>query len=105
MRKGRSCRRFPLVGASCYNGCCNEDWTGVDTEAIKVRRIGNSLGLILSREMLAALNVSEGDDLFVVRTPDGLRLTAYDPHFAAALQSGRRHMRRYRNALRELARR
>lgn len=77
----------------------------MDTRAVKVRRIGNSLGLILSREMLSALGVAEGDELFVVHTPDGLRLTPYDPHFAAALQSGRRYMRRYRNAMRELARR
>ncbi len=75
-----------------------------DTQPIKIRRIGNSLGLILSRETLAALGVSEGDDLFVVRTPDGIRLTPYDPHFAAVVRSGRRYMRRYRNAMRELAR-
>jgi putative addiction module antidote len=77
----------------------------MDTRAIKVRRIGNSLGVILSREMLGALGVSEGDDLFAVRTLEGLRLTPYDPNFAAAIQSGRRYMRRYRNAMRELARR
>lgn len=76
----------------------------MDTQTIKVRRVGNSLGVILSREMLAALGVAEGDDLFAVRTPEGLRLTPYDPHFAAAIQSGRRYMRRYRNAMRELAR-
>jgi len=76
----------------------------MDTQTIKVRRVGNSLGVILSREMLAVLGVAEGDDLFAVRTPEGLRLTPYDPHFAAAIQSGRRYMRRYRNAMRELAR-
>jgi putative addiction module antidote len=77
----------------------------MSTQAIKVRRIGNSLGVILSREMLTELGVSEGDDLFAIRTPEGLRLTQYDPNFAAAIQSGRRYMRRYRNAMRELARR
>jgi putative addiction module antidote len=77
----------------------------MDAHATKVRRIGNSLGLILSREMLAALGVSEGDDLFAIWTPEGLRLTRYDPHFAAAIRSGRGYMRRYRNAMRELARR
>ena len=55
--------------------------------------------------MLGALGVSEGDDLFAVRTTDGLQLTPYDPQFAAAIQSGRRYMRHYRNAMRELARR
>ncbi len=76
-----------------------------EIQAIKIRRIGNSLGLILSREMLSALGVSEGDDLFAVHAPDGIWLTPYDPHFAAAMGSGRRYMRRYRNAMRELARR
>lgn len=76
----------------------------MEAQSVKVRRIGNSLGLILSRETLSALGVTEGDDLFVVRTPDGVRLTAYDPHFASVVESGRRIMRRYRNAMRELAR-
>jgi len=75
----------------------------VGFEALKLRRIGNSLGVILPREMLAELGVEEGDQLFAVRTPEGLRLTPYDPHFAAAIESGRRTMRLYRNAMRELA--
>lgn len=76
-----------------------------NTHSVKVRRIGNSLGVILPREMLATLGVSEGDELFALRTPEGLTLTAYDPHFASAIETGRRYMRRYRNALRELAKR
>ena len=77
----------------------------MDVHALKVRRIGNSLGVILSREMLATLGVEEGDDLFAVRTTEGLTLSPYDPHFAAVVKSGRRYMRRYRNAMRDLARR
>jgi putative addiction module antidote len=73
------------------------------SDALKLRRIGNSLGVILPREMIAALGIGEGDQLFAVRTPEGLRLTAYDPHFVAVIESGRRQMRRYRNAMRELA--
>ncbi len=77
----------------------------MSSEALKLRRVGNSLGVILPREMIAELGVEEGDQLFAVRTPEGLRLTPYDPHFAAAIGSGRRTMRRYRNAMRELAKR
>lgn len=73
-------------------------------QALKVRKIGNSYGVILGKDALAELGVEPGDSLFVVRTPDGLRLTAYDPDFADALEAGRDYMRRHRNALRELAR-
>ncbi|MGH7815249.1 MAG: AbrB/MazE/SpoVT family DNA-binding domain-containing protein [Candidatus Binataceae bacterium] len=77
----------------------------MNLQPLKVRKIGNSLGLIVPRDILAGLGVEEGDELFVVRTPDGLRLSPYNPHFAAVIGSGRRHLRRYRNAMRELARR
>ena len=77
----------------------------MDKHSVKVRRIGNSLGVIFSREMLAQMGVEEGDQLFAVQTSEGLRLTPYDPHFAQVLQSGRRYLRRYRNAMRELAKR
>lgn len=73
-------------------------------QALKVRKIGNSYGVILGKDALAELGVEPGDSLFVVRTPDGMRLTAYDPDFADALEAGRDYMRRHRNALRELAR-
>jgi putative addiction module antidote len=72
--------------------------------SLVVRRIGNSLGVILGKEALSELGVTEGDTLFVVRTPDGISLTAYDPDFADAIEAGRAYMRRHRNALRELAR-
>jgi putative addiction module antidote len=72
---------------------------------LKVRKIGNSYGLILNKEVLDALGVGEGEALFVVRTPDGVRLTPYDPDFAAVIESNRDYMRRHRNALRELAKR
>jgi putative addiction module antidote len=73
--------------------------------ALTVRRIGNSHGLILPKQVLDALGVRAGEKLFAVRTPDGIRLTAYDPDFAAAMESTRDYMRRHRNALRELAER
>jgi putative addiction module antidote len=71
----------------------------------KVRRIGNSLGIILPQETIAALKVKEGDELFEVRTPEGIQLTPYNPHFAKMMEIGRRHLRRNRDAMRELARR
>lgn len=70
---------------------------------LKVRRIGNSLGVVLPKELLAKLNVGEGDMLGVSDTPDGVALSAYDDELNRQMEAGRRAMKRYRNALRELA--
>ena len=72
-------------------------------ESLQVRKIGNSYGVILSKALLQELEVAEGDTLFVVRTPDGIRLTSYDPDFVEALNAGRAYMDEHRDALRELA--
>ena len=75
------------------------------TVPVKVRKIGNSLGVILTKDVVESLGVAEGDDLFAVRTPDGIRLTPYDPAFAKAIESTRDYMRRHRNTMHELAKR
>lgn len=70
---------------------------------LKVRKIGNSLGVVLPKDVLAKLNVSEGGELTVTETPDGVALSAYDDEIARQIEIGRDVMKRYRNALRELA--
>jgi putative addiction module antidote len=70
---------------------------------LKVRKIGNSLGLILPKEMTSHLGVAEGDDVSYNVTPQGVELTGYDPDFEKKLEAARRVTRRYRNALKELA--
>jgi len=75
------------------------------SQHLKIRKIGNSYGLILSKSMLDELGVREGDTLFPVRTEDGLKLTPYDPEFEAVMEANRDYMRRHRNALRELSKR
>ena len=72
---------------------------------VKVRKVGNSLGVILTKDVVESLGVAEGDDLFAIRTPDGIRLTPYDPDFATTIESTRDYMRRHRDALQELAKR
>jgi putative addiction module antidote len=72
---------------------------------VKVRKVGNSLGVILTKDVIESLGVAEGDELFAVRTPDGIRLTPYDPDFATAISSTRDYMRRHRDALHELSKR
>jgi putative addiction module antidote len=75
------------------------------TALVKIRKVGNSLGVILTKDVVESLGVSEGDELFAVRTPDGIRLTPYDPDFAKSIESTRDYMRRHRNAMHELAKR
>jgi putative addiction module antidote len=70
---------------------------------VTVRKIGNSLGVILPKAELETLGVGEGDTLFVISTPDGFRLTPYDPDFAEAMEATREYMREHRDALKELA--
>jgi putative addiction module antidote len=71
---------------------------------LKVRRVGNSLGVTIPAEAARALRVAEGDQLYLTEGPGGsFRITAYDPDFADAMQAAESFMARYRNALRELA--
>ncbi len=70
---------------------------------LKVRRIGNSLGVVLPKEVLAKLRVGEGDELSVSDTPDGVALRSFDGGLQEQIEAARRAMKRYRNALRELA--
>jgi putative addiction module antidote len=70
---------------------------------VTVRKIGNSLGVILPAEATAALNVTDGDKLFLTETPEGFRITPYDPGFARKIKIAEEGMRHYKNALRELA--
>ena len=71
--------------------------------SLKVRRIGNSLGVVLPKELLAKLRVGEGDQLSVSETPGGVALSPFNDRLQEQIEAGRRGMKRYRNALRELA--
>lgn len=68
-----------------------------------VRKIGNSYGVILPARVLQALHVNEGDELFLIESPEGLRITPYDPDFDETMKAAEGVMRRYKNALRALA--
>ncbi|MFZ5444105.1 MAG: AbrB/MazE/SpoVT family DNA-binding domain-containing protein [Myxococcota bacterium] len=72
--------------------------------ALKLTQIGNSVGVILPRELLARLKVEKGDSLFVTESADGgLTLTPYDPSLAEEVERGREFMREFRDTFRELA--
>ncbi len=70
---------------------------------LKLRKIGNSVGIILPKEVLAHLNVAEGDSVTMTEAQDGVRLTASNPEFAKSMAVFESLNRRYRNTLRELA--
>jgi putative addiction module antidote len=71
---------------------------------LKVRKIGNSLGVVLPKEAVNRLNADAGDRLYLVETPDGgYRLTPYDPDFRTKMKKVEEIIRRYRNTLHELA--
>ncbi|MGF7174646.1 AbrB/MazE/SpoVT family DNA-binding domain-containing protein [Azospirillum doebereinerae] len=71
--------------------------------ALKVTTIGNSVGVVLPKEMTAKLKVKEGDTLYLTETPDGYRLTPYDPEFERQMQLAEELRRERRNVLHELA--
>ncbi|TVQ81715.1 MAG: AbrB/MazE/SpoVT family DNA-binding domain-containing protein [Micavibrio sp.] len=68
-----------------------------------IRKIGNSVGILLTKEHLAHLQAEEGDEVFVIKTEEGLTISAYDPDFAKQLDSAEKIMNKYKNALHELA--
>lgn len=70
---------------------------------VKVSAIGNSMGIVLPREVLAKLRIGKGDVLYLVDGPDGLTLTPYQQDFEAQMDAAEKVMKRYRNALHELA--
>jgi putative addiction module antidote len=71
--------------------------------ALKVSKLGNSLGVTLPKEAAAALHVGAGDTLYLTAAPGGYRVTPYDPTFERQMAAAREVMKRRRNALRELA--
>lgn len=70
---------------------------------LKLTQIGNSVGVVLPKEALAALQVGKGDAVYLTESPDGYRITAYDPEFAKQMATAEDIMKRRRNVLRELA--
>ncbi|MFC3337014.1 AbrB/MazE/SpoVT family DNA-binding domain-containing protein [Paracandidimonas soli] len=70
---------------------------------LKITAIGNSAGVVLPKELLARLRVEKGDEVYVIETPDGIRLTAYDPTLAEQMAVAEQVMRKRRTLLHKLA--
>lgn len=71
--------------------------------ALKLTQIGNSVGVILPKEILARLNVEKGDLLYVSEAANGVTLSAYDPSIDEQVKAGREFMREYRDTFQQLA--
>ena len=69
---------------------------------LKVTKIGNSLGVILPRDFLTRLKLEKGDSIFVIESPDGFRISPYDPGFADQMQQARALMKKRRAVVHEL---
>ena len=72
-------------------------------KALKLRAIGNSTGLVLPRNVLERMRLKQGDTLYLIETPSGYELTAFDPAVAQQLDAAEKVMREQRDVLRKLA--
>jgi putative addiction module antidote len=70
---------------------------------LKVRKFGNSLGVVLPKEVIKRLHAGDGQPLFLIEAPDGYRLTPYDPSFEKKMAKADEILSRYRNTLHVLA--
>ena len=71
--------------------------------SLKLTQIGTSTGTIIPKEMLARLNVKNGDSLYAIETKEGYLLTPYDPAIADQLDAGREFMKEYADTFKALA--
>src|SRR5690606_32685079 len=71
--------------------------------SLKLTRIGNSVGVVLPKDVLARLRLGEGDAVYLTESPDGYRLTPYDAEFERQMRAAESVMRENRDVLRQLA--
>lgn len=70
---------------------------------LKLTAIGNSVGVVLPKEVLARLKLDTGDSVYLTESPDGYRLTPYNPEFEKQMEAARRIMKTRRAARCEFA--
>lgn len=70
---------------------------------LKLTQIGNSVGVILPREVLANLKLEKGESIFLTETPEGYVVTPYDPELEEQMTEGREFMREFRDTFHALA--
>lgn len=70
---------------------------------LRLTKIGNSVGAVFPKEVLARMHVDAGDVIYLTEAPDGMRVTPYDPDFERQMRIAERVMKKRRAVLRELA--
>lgn len=73
------------------------------TRDLKLRQAGGSVSATLPKDMAERLHLAPGDRVLAIETDQGILLTPYDPQAERALEIAARAAKKYRNALRELA--
>jgi putative addiction module antidote len=78
--------------------------TEVEGYLLQIERIGDSVGLVLPKELLARLKLKEGDKLRVIEQPErGMKLSPYDPKHAKAMEIARRSFGKYAETYKALS--
>lgn len=70
---------------------------------LKLTKIGNSVGMILPKEVRDRMKLGAGDSIYLTETPEGYKISPYDEEFARQMEIGRKVMKDYRQVLHELA--
>lgn len=70
---------------------------------LKLTQIGNSVGVVLPKEVLAKLKLEKGDTVYLTENPSGISLSPYQPGFEEQVEEGRRFMKEFRDTFRALA--
>lgn len=69
----------------------------------KITTVGNSSGIVLSKEILNKLHVEKGDELFLIETTNGYEIVPYDPEFEKQMLAAEKIRKKRKNLLRLLA--
>ena len=70
---------------------------------LKLRKVGNSVAMIVPKRVREKMGVKEGDAVYLTETPDGYRISPYDPEFSKQMELAREIQAKHRDALHELA--
>ncbi|KMP12149.1 transcriptional regulator [Candidatus Nitromaritima sp. SCGC AAA799-A02] len=70
---------------------------------LKLTKMGNSVGMVLPKEIRDKMKLTSGDAVYLTETPEGYNITPYDPEFSQQMDVARKVMKKRRAVLRELA--
>ena len=72
-------------------------------KTVKIRRVGNSYGFTIPKELMEKYNLEEGEELHIVEDNDGFTLTPYDPDFKDWSEKFENTNKKYKNTLKALS--